>query len=198
MERRFEHDEEFTGKPSTGFRLIRHGCIGRFNVCFFERKFDDALNVLWRSPLENLHGQTSTPLPKSFLAAQVYRLIPHAEKAQTEYQNALSIAQRALEESPQDSARHALIGLIYAGLGRKEDAIREGNRALELLPESKDAIDAPVLMVAMARIYTITGESEKAIDLLQHSMQTPAGLNVMKFVWTRLGTCCANIPGLKR
>ena len=56
--------------------------LARFNVCFFERKFDDALNVLWRSPLENLHGQTSTPLPKSFLAAQVYRLIPNSEKAQ--------------------------------------------------------------------------------------------------------------------
>jgi hypothetical protein len=66
--------------------------------------------------------------------------------------------------------------LIYAGLGRKEDAIREGNRALELLPESKDAMDAPVLVVAMARIYAITGQGEKAIDLLQHSLQTPAGL----------------------
>jgi TolB-like protein/Flp pilus assembly protein TadD len=152
--------------------------LARFNVCFFERKFDDALNVLWRSPLENLHGQTSTPLPKSFLAAQVYRLIPDPEKARAEYEHALGIAQRALEESPQDSARHALIGLIYAGLGRKEDAIREGNRAVELLPESKDAMDAPVLVVAMARIYAITGEPEKAIDLLQHSLQTPAGLTL--------------------
>jgi TolB-like protein len=150
--------------------------LERFNVCFFERKFDEALNILWRSPLENLHGQTSTPLPKSFLAAQVYRLVPDPEKARAEYEHALSIAQRALDESPQDSARHALIGLIYAGLGRKEDAIREGNRALELLPESKDAMDAPVLVVAMARIYAITGQGEKAIDLLQHSLQTPAGL----------------------
>ncbi len=152
--------------------------LARFNVCFFERKFDEALNVLWRSPLENLHGQTSTPLPKSFLAAQVYRLIPDAEKARAEYEHALSIAERALQESPQDPARHALIGLIYAGLSRKEDAIREGNRALELLPESKDAMDAPVLVIAMARIFTITGEGEKAIDLLQHSLQTPAGLTL--------------------
>jgi serine/threonine-protein kinase len=152
--------------------------LARFNVCFFERKFDQALNVLWRSPLENLHGQTSTPLPKSFLAAQVYRLIPDTQKAKAEYEHALSIAQRALEESPLDSARHALIGLIYAGLGRKDDAIRAGSRALELLPESKDALDAPILVIAMARIYAITGEYEKAIDLLQHSVQTPAGLTI--------------------
>jgi hypothetical protein len=36
----------------------------------------------------------------------------------------------------------------------------------------------PVLVVAMARIYAITGDGEKAIDLLQHSLQTPAGLTV--------------------
>ena len=166
--------------------------LARFNLHFFDRNFDEALAVLWRSPLENLHGQTSTPLPKSFLAAQVYRLISNTEKARAEYEHALGIAQRALEESPQDSARHALMGLIYAGLGRKEEAIREGRGALELLPESKDAMDGPLLVVSMARIYSITGEAEKAIDLLEHSVQTPAGLTVheirMDPTWDTLRT----------
>ena len=152
--------------------------LARFNVNFFERNFEEALGVLSRSPLENLHGETSTPLPKSFLAAQVYRLMPEPEKARTSYEHALGIAQRALEESPQDPARHALIGLIYAGLGRSEEAIREGNRALELMPESKDAMDAPILGISMGRIYTITGDPEKAIDLLEHSLRTPAGTSV--------------------
>jgi TolB-like protein/Flp pilus assembly protein TadD/class 3 adenylate cyclase len=152
--------------------------LARFNLHFFERNFDEALAVLRRSPLENLHGQTSTPLPKSFLAAQVYRLIASPEKARAAYDNALPVAMHALEESPQDAARHALIGLIYAGLGRKEDALREGGRAMELLPESKDAMDGPVLVVSMARIYAITGDAEHAIDLLEHSLQTPAGLTV--------------------
>ena len=152
--------------------------LARFNLNFFERNFDEAVAVLWRSPLENLHGQTSTPLPKSFLAAQVYRLMPNPEKARAEYQHALEIAQRALEDSPQDAARHALVGLIYAGLGRKEEALRAGNRALELLPESKDAMDSPILLTSMARIHAITGDLEKAIDLLQHLLQIPAGLTV--------------------
>ncbi len=152
--------------------------LARFNLNFFERNFDEALAVLWRSPLENLHGQTSTPLPKSFLAAQVYRLIPNPQKAHAEYEHALEIAQRALEESPQDAARHALLGLIYAGLGRKEEALQAGNRALELLPESKDAMDSPILVTSMARIHVMTGDAEKAIDLLQHLVQIPAGLTV--------------------
>ena len=160
------------------FESLGTVALARFNLHFFERNFAEALAVLWQSPLENLLGQTSTPLPKSFLAAQVYRLIPNPEKARAEYEYALGIAQHALQESPQDPARHALIGLIYAGLGRKEAAIREGGRAIELLPESKDALDGPVLVVSMARIYTIIGEAEKAIDLLHHSLETPAGLTV--------------------
>jgi hypothetical protein len=44
------------------------------------------------------------------------------------------------------------------------------------LPESKDALDGPVLIVSMARIYTIVGDKEKALDLLEHLLQIPAGL----------------------
>ncbi len=152
--------------------------LARFNVAFAERRFDEALAVLWRSPLENLHGKTSTPLPKSFLAGQVYRLIPDPDKARTSYEQALDIAQRAIAEGPNDAARYALLGLIYAGLGQKAEAIAAGNRALELLPEAKDALDGPIFVVSMARIYAITGESEKAIDLLAHSLQTPSGTTV--------------------
>jgi len=63
-------------------------------------------------------------------------------------------------------------------LGRNEEAIREGNRALQLMPESKDAMDGPILVISMARIYTLAGDREKAIDLLEHSVQTPAGTTV--------------------
>ena len=152
--------------------------LARFNVHFFERDFPGALNALWRSPLENLHGETSSPLPKSFLAGQVYRLIPDEEKARASYEHALEIANRALDESPQDPARHSLAGLIYAGLGRKEEALREGHRAVEIMPESKDALDGPLLVLALARIYTIVGEPDKAIDLLERLLKIPAGTNV--------------------
>lgn len=152
--------------------------LALFNVAFFERNFAEALSILQRSPLDNLHGETSTPLPKSFLAAQVYRLVPEPNKARMSYEQALPVAQHAIEQSPNDSARYALLGLIYAGLGRKEEAIRAGQHARELLPESKDAFDAPILGISMARIYAITGEKQQAIDLIEHSLRTPAGTNV--------------------
>jgi hypothetical protein len=71
-----------------------------------------------------------------------------------------------------------LLGLIYAGLDRKEEAVREGSRAVELLPESKDAFDGPIFIISLARIHAIIGQREKAIDLLKHSLETPSGATV--------------------
>ena len=93
-------------------------------------------------------------------------------------------------ESSEDGPRHALLGLIYAGLGRCEEAIAQGKRAVELLPESKDAFDGPVPVVTQARISVLCGDLETALALLERSRQTPAGITVQELrhdpVWDPL------------
>jgi hypothetical protein len=54
----------------------------------------------------------------------------------------------------------SVLGLLDAGLSRKEDAIREGTRAVKLLPISKDSINGASLVQNLAIIYTWTGEPE--------------------------------------
>ena len=61
---------------------------------------------------------------------------------------------------------------------RKEDAIREGKLAVELLPESKDAFDGPSVAIGLAQIYTWTGEADQALQLVEHSLTIPAGITV--------------------
>ncbi|HEY6051438.1 MAG TPA: hypothetical protein VIZ58_09330, partial [Thermoanaerobaculia bacterium] len=72
-----------------------------------------------------------------------------------------------------DAQRHALLGLSLAYLGRKDDAIREGLRSLELLPLSKDASIATYNQHQLARIYTLAGEPEKALDQLEPLLRMP-------------------------
>jgi hypothetical protein len=71
-----------------------------------------------------------------------------------------------------------LLGLIYAGLGRCEEAMTEGRRAVELLPEHKDAFDGPILAITRARISMMCGDIETALALLDRSLQTPAGITI--------------------
>jgi serine/threonine-protein kinase len=99
-------------------------------------------------------------------------------KARANYEEAREKAEKAVQESPDDAPRHALLGLIYAGLGRCEEAMAQGRRAVELLPETKDAFDGPILAMSRARISMMCGDSDTALALLDRSLQTPAGITV--------------------
>ena len=63
-------------------------------------------------------------------------------------------------------------------MGQKEEAIAEGKRAVELLPESQDALDGPSGTVALAEIYAWTGESDEAFRLLDHLLMVPSNITI--------------------
>jgi TolB-like protein/Tfp pilus assembly protein PilF len=174
----FKRFEELLGGAQNEADTNPVAALARFNVQTFQRKFDEALASLERLPFENMRGVTSAPLPKTFLAAQVYRMKGDAEKARAAYEQVLPLAERALADSPSDAARHVVVGLINAGLGRKEQALAAGHRAVEILPETKDAFNGPILKISLARIHTIIGQADEAISLLERSLQTPGGVTV--------------------
>jgi tetratricopeptide (TPR) repeat protein len=116
--------------------------------------------------------------PKQFLLADVYWRVNERAKAHLCLEESRQMLENAVRESPLDASRHALLGQIYAGLGRTDDAIREGKRAVELLPESKDALDGPVMTLILAQIYTMVGDLDSALPLLEHSLGTPGGITV--------------------
>ena len=68
----------------------------------------------------------------------------------------------AVEQSPLIANVHANLGLALAFLNRKEDAIREGRRAVELRPIAKDAVDGAIMLCYLAVIYAQTGENDQA------------------------------------
>jgi hypothetical protein len=84
---------------------------------------------------------------------------------------------KAIEEQlrakPDDAQRHVFLGLAFAYLGRKEDAIREGRRGTSLLPVAKDALSGPYFEHTLARIYLLVAEPEKALDQLEPLLKIP-------------------------
>ena len=94
-------------------------------------------------------------------------------KARSAFTAARADVEKILQEHPDFAAALSLLGLIDAGLARKEDAIREGRRACELLPMSKDAVDGVAFVVNLAQIYTWTGEKDLAIEQLNAALKVP-------------------------
>jgi serine/threonine-protein kinase len=75
--------------------------------------------------------------------------------------------------APEDAQRHSLLGVALAYLGRKAEAVREGQRALELQPVSQDAYGGAYYQLQLARIYLLVGEPEKALDQLEPLLRIP-------------------------
>ena len=94
-------------------------------------------------------------------------------KAQRAFTDARSKVAEMVEKQPESAAALSLLGLVDAGLGRNEDAFREGRRACELLPISKDAIDGVALAVNLAQIYKWAGEKELAIQQIAAIERVP-------------------------
>jgi tetratricopeptide (TPR) repeat protein len=76
---------------------------------------------------------------------------------------------------PEHSGSHAVLGLAYAGCGLKEEALREGRRALELTPVTKDAAAGPSVLYFFAIICAWTGERDLAIEQLKTLATIPNG-----------------------
>jgi TolB-like protein/Tfp pilus assembly protein PilF len=151
--------------------------LGRAKILMLQRKFPDALAVLNQLPQEVVHDGTA-PVPKASLQGMLYLFQGDKAKAQAAFRRALPFAEQSLRESPNDAGRHIQLGFILTGLNRKEEAIAEGKRAVELTPESADAFDGPQLTASLAQIYAWVGEKDQALRLLDRSLETPNGITV--------------------
>src|SRR5207302_2647560 len=117
----------------------------------------------------------NVPLNRSFMEGVIARMIKDDGKARSAFSAARAEQEKIVQVQPNYGPALCVLGLIDAGLGRKDDALREGQRAAELMPPSKDSINGALIMQLLAVIYAWVGEKELAIDQLQRTAQVPAG-----------------------
>jgi TolB-like protein/Flp pilus assembly protein TadD len=147
-------------------------------ILMLQRKFADALQVAQQFRGETLNYPETGPCPKAFLEGRLYLYQGDKIKAQAAFERARPVAEQLVREAPGDPGRHVQLGAVLAGLGLKEDAISEGRKAVELVPESQDAFDGPQATAALAEIYAWVGEHDEAFRLLDHLLSVPNGLTV--------------------
>jgi len=132
----------------------------------YDGNYPDALARLDSWPMDSF-DTTFYFIPTALLKARIYGLTGDQQREQIHYESARSILEARKRDGPEDARVYCSLGIAYAGLGRKDDAIREGERGIELLAVHKARPDGNQPLWDLARIYVMVGAYEKAIDQLE-------------------------------
>ena len=147
----------------------------RVQIALAERKFDAAGAALAASRLNAFDGSTGMVLPRAWLEGLIARAAGQPGRANAALLVAFNTAQAQVDARPDDAFARGLLGEVEAALGRNEDAVRDGLRAVQLRPSSVDAVDGPEIETMLALIEAWTGNRSSALDRLSVLCQTPAG-----------------------
>ena len=138
-----------------------------------ERNHEEAIQLLqtrlaqFQFPSEINKGTTQVYL------AFVQRLAGDTVGAKVSAEQARTTLEPLCKDQPDNYNSATWLALAYSALGEKDPALREAERAIMLMPSSKDAVDGPAAEEKLALIQAIFGENSRAIETLRRLLQTP-------------------------
>jgi TolB-like protein/Tfp pilus assembly protein PilF/predicted Ser/Thr protein kinase len=158
--------------PASGGSRVRD----LFVLALYERDFaaaDRALALL----TDRVFGEIKASIyfNSAIAEAVIARAKGDVASAHDTFAAARPEIEEAESEDPSHGGTHAVLGFVYAGCGLKEQALREGRRALELTPVAKNAVDGPGVLYLFAIICAWTGERDLAFEQLETLAKIPNG-----------------------
>ena len=112
--------------------------------------------------------------PTNLMLADLESLKGEHAKARVYYDSARVVLERRLKTTPDDERIHSSLGIVYAGLGRNAEAVKEAERGVSLLPVEKEAWRGSFRLADLANVYAMVGDQNKAIDVLQQLITIPS------------------------
>jgi TolB-like protein/class 3 adenylate cyclase/Tfp pilus assembly protein PilF len=149
----------------------------RWEAAMLDRNFVAAQQVLQSTDISAVDYLNGGATPKSFLAGCIALARGDTGAAASDFEAARVVFENAVKEAPESAERHANLGLVNAFMNRKEEAIREGQRAVELKPEAKDATDGALMQAYLALIYARVGEPDLSLPLIERLLKTPGAVD---------------------
>jgi len=153
----------------------------RWDVAMLDRDYAAARRAIDASSAKELSYTGESSTPRTFFEGCIALAQGDVPAARKYFEDAQSVFEDAVKEAPSSAIRHANLGWFYAFMGRKDDAIREGRRAVELKPESKDAVDGVIVNCYLALIYARVGEKDLAFPLLARLLKTPGAVDSVDY-----------------
>jgi serine/threonine protein kinase/tetratricopeptide (TPR) repeat protein len=161
-------EKALTQDPNTAPFIVLHW----LDLAFSERDAAAAERALAAMPTGGCYDE-NIPFPDDWCRGLAARLRGDEPAARAAFASARSELEQTVRDQPDYAAALCAIGVVDAALGNKEEAIREGKRAIELVPVSKNAIDGARLIQYLAVIHAWTGDKDHAIARLTEAIKLP-------------------------
>jgi serine/threonine protein kinase/Tfp pilus assembly protein PilF len=173
----------------------------RLTAALYLRDYDAADRVIAATPAKFANRIFLGQPPESWVDGQIARARGDKQKALAVFAAARKRLDAAWENKVKDDSYFAEVAGLDAGLGRKEEAIREAQRAVDLMPIAKDSYWGPGVVANLALVYAWTGERDRALEQLElvakipGAMTYPAGVTYGDL---RFNPCWDDLRGDKR
>jgi TolB-like protein/Tfp pilus assembly protein PilF len=150
----------------------------RYKLAMTTRQPDVALAAIANSPDWLMTRWEHSLAPLSLLRAQALALKGEAGPARVAFLKAEQELQSLLDKPHESADAQSYLGLVYAGLGQKEAALKAAGAAVDLLPMSRDVIVGAFYLERLARVEAQVGETESAVDHLEQLLSSAGGETV--------------------
>jgi TolB-like protein len=171
----------------------------RILIALSNRDYEGARKVLATSPRQEFQeADFSFYYPRAWYEALIARAAGDRDTMMAAFNATRRMLEARLTQKHDDPRTLAVLAQVDAGLGRKEQAIGEAKHAVELMPITRDAYDAPLVLEGLARVYAWTGEHDRAIQTLREILAVPGYLTTAYLRYDAVWQPLADDPEFKK
>ena len=122
-------------------------------------------------------------IPHSLCRAYIYQHLGKDKLAEQNFQITVQIMEKKVKKGPNDSRFHSTLGIAYAAIGKKQEALIEMDKAQQLRPLESNAMYGPATMFEAILIHLYNGDTEAALDQLELTISFPSPFSLRYLDW---------------
>jgi serine/threonine protein kinase len=162
--------------PVGPFRAIGRATLLKVQCALADRNFEAAKKFLADDPRQEFEAGDKKFFCRDYIAGWIERCSGNEATARDAYTKARPLQEAYVVKWPDDPNPLMVLAITDAGIGRKDDAIREAQEAVTRQPLDQNAVEGPLLAGDLAQVYLWVGEREEALKQLEALEQVPRAL----------------------
>ncbi|MGI8820353.1 MAG: hypothetical protein ACR2ID_05730 [Chthoniobacterales bacterium] len=151
--------------------------VTNWQFAMIARDFKEAETAVAATHFERFDVPSGPAFPRAYLEGCIALARGDPDRGRVQFESARAEFQKQVDAHPTDASRYAALALVDGFLHRHDEAIREAQRAIELKPVRKDALLGALYEANLALVYAHTGETDKAMALIERLITTPGAVN---------------------